>query len=149
MKFYFGEDNIRLIQLLDVASQVVSELLEGGVERHLVHGSRQLGAPGARVGHHPGVLKEGKVRGWQQQQFYLLAASLSVIVSILYSKLGCGTGGGGNRYGAGKASQGADRRDLWPDITPQRAERAVDGKNAQPGYTQKKFFFPKKLLVMT
>ena len=90
MKFYFGEDNIRLIQLLDVAAQVVSELLEGGVERHLVHGSRQLGAPGARVGHHPGVLKEGKVRGWQQQQFYLLAASLSVIVSILYSKLGCG-----------------------------------------------------------
>ena len=48
---------VGLVEVGDLAAQVVAELFEARVEGDLVDGARQLRAPRARVWHHPRVLK--------------------------------------------------------------------------------------------
>jgi len=52
------EDHLILIDFRNEAVEVVAELFQRGVKRHLVHGSGQLSASGARRRHHPNELVE-------------------------------------------------------------------------------------------
>ena len=55
-----GEDDVGLVEGRDRAVEVVAELLQGRVVRHLVGGARQLSAPRATRWHHPHVLRRTK-----------------------------------------------------------------------------------------
>lgn len=52
------EDHLVLIDFRNEAVEVVAELFQRRIKRHLVHGSGQLSATGTRRRHHPNELVE-------------------------------------------------------------------------------------------
>ena len=52
------EDHLILIDFRNEAVEVVAELFQRRIKRHLVHGSGQLSATGTRRRHHPNELVE-------------------------------------------------------------------------------------------
>ena len=59
------ENHLILIDFRNEAVEVVAELFQRRVKRHLVHGSGQLSATGTRRRHHPNELKRHRQETFQ------------------------------------------------------------------------------------